>query len=94
MPAIGLERVKRLRAEHTLGASITALSRREKINIHTLRRALRGETYADGAGTYWLTVGLPGELVAWLRGVAERRGSVPDEIVKEALLKFLPPTPK
>ena len=94
MPAIGWERVKRLRAEHARGASITALSRREKINVHTLRRALRGETYADAAGTYWLTVGLPVELVDRLRAVAHRRGSVPDDVVQDALLKFLPPTPK
>ncbi len=94
MPAIGLERVKKLRAEHARGASITALSRREKINIHTLRRALRGETYADAAGTYWLTVGLPNELVARLRAVAGRRSSVLDELVREALVAFLPPTPK
>lgn len=94
MPAIGLERVKKLRAEHARGASIMALSRREKINVQTLRRALRGETYPDAAGTYWLTVGLPGELVARLRAVAQRKGTIPDDLVQEALVKFLPPTPK
>ncbi len=94
MANIGLERVKRLRDEHARGASITALSRREGINIQTLRRALRGETYADAAGIYWLTVGLPGELVARLRAIAQRRGSVPDDVVQEALAAFLPPTPK
>lgn len=94
MPTIGLKRVKLLRDEHARGASITALARREGINIHTLRRALRGETYADAAGTYWLTVGLPSELVARLRAVAGRRGSVLDEVVEEALVAFLPPTPQ
>jgi hypothetical protein len=94
MPTIGLERVKRLRDEHARGASITTLSRREKINVQTLRRALRGETYPDAAGTYWLTVGLPGELVARLRLVAGRRGSILDEVVQEALVAFLPPTPQ
>lgn len=94
MPTIGLKRVKQLRDEHVRGASITALARREGINIHTLRRALRGETYADAAGTYWLTVGLPSELVDRLRAVAQRRGSVPDDLVQEALLRFLPPAPQ
>lgn len=94
MPAIGMERVKKLRAEHARGASITALSRREKINLQTLRRALRGETYPDAAGTYWLTVGLPGELVGRLREVAQTKETIPDELVREALVAFLPPTPK
>lgn len=94
MPVIGKERVKRLRAEHADGASITSLARREGINIQTLRRALRGETYPDAAGTYWLTVGLPGDLVDQLRVVAQRNGTVPDELVEEALVAFLPPTPK
>lgn len=91
MPAIGFERVKKLRDEHARGASITALARRERINIHTLRRALRGETYPDKAGTYWLTVGLPGEIVDRLRALAQTKGTVPDEVVEEALIAFLPP---
>lgn len=90
MPIIGLEKVKRLRAEHAGGASITFLARREGINIQTLRRALRGETYPDTAGTYWLTVGLPGDLVTRLRAIAQRKGTVPDALVQEALTAFLP----
>lgn len=94
MPVIGRERVKRLRAEHADGASITALARREGINIQTLRRALRGETYPDGVGTYWLTVGLPGALVDQLRAIANRNGLIPDQLVQEALEAFLPAAPK